>query len=107
MTPPPPRQPPAPPQKPRPSHQRRPRAQPQPGWERGKISLTREPLQLEALIARALETVQPLITERRHELSVEIEEAGLSVEGDLTRLTQIIGNILSNAARYTESGGHI
>ena len=74
---------------------------------RGKISLTREPLQLEALIARALETVQPLITERRHELSVEIEEAGLSVEGDLTRLTQIIGNILSNAARYTESGGHI
>ena len=74
---------------------------------RGKIRLTREPLRLEALIARALETVQPLITERRHELSVEIEEAGLSVEGDLTRLTQIIGNILSNAARYTESGGHI
>jgi signal transduction histidine kinase len=74
---------------------------------RGKISLTREPLRLEALIARALETVQPLITERRHELSVEIEEQGLIVEGDLTRLTQIIGNILSNAAKYTDAGGHI
>jgi signal transduction histidine kinase len=74
---------------------------------RGKISLTREPLQLEVLIARALETVQPLLTERRHELGVEIEEAGLIVEGDLTRLTQIIGNILSNAAKYTDTGGHI
>jgi CheY-like chemotaxis protein len=74
---------------------------------RGKISLTREPLRLEALIARALETVQPSIAERHHELSVVVEERGLALEGDLTRLTQIIGNILSNAAKYTDPGGRI
>jgi signal transduction histidine kinase len=74
---------------------------------RGKINVTCEPLSLETLVARALETVQPLITDKGHELTVELPAAPLTVDGDLTRLTQVIGNILANAAKYTDRGGKI
>jgi len=74
---------------------------------RGKINVACEPLSIETLVARALETVQPLIAEKGHELKVELPAAPLTVEGDLTRLTQVIGNILANAAKYTDRGGKI
>lgn len=74
---------------------------------RGKINVTREPLDLTTVITRAVETVQPLITERRHALSIELPQQPLEVTGDLTRLTQSIGNVLSNAAKYTDPGGQI
>ena len=74
---------------------------------RGKINVSRDPLELGAVLAGAIETVQPLIAERKHHLEVDIPDPGVTLEGDLTRLTQVVGNILANAAKYTEDGGRI
>jgi signal transduction histidine kinase len=74
---------------------------------RGKINVAREPLELRTVIARAVETVQPLIAEKGHHLEVDVPDASVNVQGDLTRLTQVVGNILANAAKYTDSGGRI
>ncbi|MGH8320002.1 MAG: response regulator [Steroidobacteraceae bacterium] len=74
---------------------------------RGKINLTREAVELEGLIARAVETVHPLLNDRRHELTLELPEPGVMIFGDPTRLTQAIANVLGNAAKYTDTGGKI
>jgi signal transduction histidine kinase len=74
---------------------------------RGKINLTKEVIDLATLVARAVETAQPLIEERRHELAVEIPSDAVAVLGDPTRLTQALANVLSNAAKYTDQGGRI
>jgi signal transduction histidine kinase len=74
---------------------------------RGKISLAREPVEVATLIARAVETVAPLIDERGHQLAVQAPAEPLLLYGDLLRLTQALGNVLGNAAKYTNRGGHI
>jgi signal transduction histidine kinase len=74
---------------------------------RGKINLTREPVEVGTLVARAVETVQPLLTERGHQLSVEIPSEPIRVYGDALRLIQALGNVLANAAKYTERPGRI
>jgi signal transduction histidine kinase len=74
---------------------------------RGNINLSREPVSVSTIIARAIETIQPLIAEQRHELTVDVTDEVLEVEGDLTRLTQVLGNLLNNAAKYTDPGGSI
>jgi signal transduction histidine kinase len=74
---------------------------------RGKIVLAREPLELGTLIARAVETVHPLIQERGHALAVQLPEEAVTIDGDPLRLTQALGNVLANAAKYTGRGGRI
>jgi len=74
---------------------------------RGKINLTKESLDVNSLIARAVETTHPLIAERAHDLVVEVPDEPVRVLGDPTRLTQALGNVLSNAAKYTDRGGRI
>jgi signal transduction histidine kinase len=74
---------------------------------RGKVTLAREPLELASILHRAVETSRPLIDARRHELSVELPGEPVWLEGDLTRLVQVVGNLLNNAAKYTDEGGHI
>lgn len=74
---------------------------------RGTITLKREPVELADVIARAVETNRPLIDSRRLELVVGLPERPLRVDADLTRLGQVIGNLLNNAAKYTEPGGHV
>jgi signal transduction histidine kinase len=74
---------------------------------RGKINLNKEVIELETLMTRTVETVQPLIDERGHTLTVDVPAGMLAVLGDPTRLVQAIGNVLSNAAKYTERGGRI
>ena len=74
---------------------------------RGIISLRREPVLVGAIIARAVETARPLIDARRHSLSIELPDDLLTVDGDKTRLVQVIGNVLHNAAKFTPPGGTI
>jgi len=74
---------------------------------RGNINLSRERLPIGTIVSRAIETIQPLLTEQRHELVLDMGEEPLEVEGDLTRLTQVLGNLLNNAAKYTDPGGRI
>jgi signal transduction histidine kinase len=74
---------------------------------RGKINVNRESLELAAIVARAVETVQPMLARQNHELLIDVTPEPVYVEGDLTRLTQIVGNILSNAIKYTDAGGRI
>jgi signal transduction histidine kinase len=74
---------------------------------RGKINLNKEVIEIGALVARTVETVQPLIEERGHTLAVQLPGGILAVLGDPTRLSQALGNVLGNAAKYTERGGRI
>ncbi len=74
---------------------------------RGQISLQMEPVDLAAVVARAVEISRPLIDAHKHSLEVSLPEQAVRVEGDLTRLAQILSNLLNNAAKYTEEGGRI
>lgn len=74
--------------------------------ERGAVALRREPLDASAPLLAALDTHRMLIESAGLTLAEDITP-GLSVLGDADRLTQAYGNLLSNAARYTPSGGHV
>src|SRR5579875_1495167 len=74
---------------------------------RGKIHLRMECVSTADIIARAVETTRPLIDARRHQLSIALPSEPLYVRGDPIRLAQLISNLLNNAAKYTEEGGHI
>jgi len=73
---------------------------------RGKIELKAERVALGQVIGKAVEMASMLVEQRRHQLDVEIE-ADLVWEGDPVRLAQVVSNLLTNAARYTEPGGRI
>jgi PAS domain S-box-containing protein len=72
----------------------------------GRIELKKRALQLAEVIAQAVETVQPLLNEHRHQLSV-VSHGPLRVSGDPTRLVQCVVNLLSNSAKYTQPGGEV
>lgn len=74
---------------------------------RGKIELRRERIELATVIARAVETIQPILEVQGHELSVRLSTDSLPIDADPVRIVQVIGNLLTNAAKYTESNGHI
>ena len=74
---------------------------------RGKIVLKRERVDFTEAIRLALETSRPLIERGGHELTLRLKPERLVVDGDLGRLSQIISNLLNNAARYTPQGGQI
>ena len=73
----------------------------------GKIELRREIVELADVIQSAVETSRPVIDERGHQLVVRMPSESLVVDADLTRLAQVFGNLLRNAAKYTERGGRI
>ncbi len=74
---------------------------------RGKIHLRKERVDLNAAAETAIETARPLIEKRGHTLAVSFTPEPLWVEGDRVRLDQVAGNLLTNAAKYTDPGGRI
>lgn len=74
---------------------------------KGKIELRKERLTLQWAVQQAIESVQPLIESRKHDLSVSMPPEEVWVEADPVRIDQIITNLLTNASKYTEPGGKI
>jgi signal transduction histidine kinase len=73
----------------------------------GKIELRKERVQAADVIRSALESSQPLIDSAGHSLTVDVPLEPIWLDADLTRLAQVVGNLLNNAAKYTPEGGRI
>jgi len=73
----------------------------------GKIRVEKEPVKVTDVVDQAVEISRPLIDSRKHELALSVSGNQLWVNGDSTRLAQVIANLLNNAAKYTEPGGRI
>src|SRR5262249_47796103 len=74
---------------------------------RGKVELRKQPLELSQAIVRAIELSSPLLEQRRHRVEVDVPRQGLGVNVDLDRIAQVISNLLTNAAKYSEAGSKI
>jgi PAS domain S-box-containing protein len=74
---------------------------------RGRVELRREPVELASVVAKAIEMASPLYEQRSHLLSVEVPRTGLLVDVDQVRLAQVMANLLTNAAKYTDPRGAV
>lgn len=74
---------------------------------RGKIELRKERLDVHTSIAKSIEIASPLLEQRAHRLTIDVPRDELHVEADPVRLSQIVANLLTNAARYTPPNGNI
>jgi len=74
---------------------------------RGKIDLRKEHVTVENALQAAIEVSRPLIEAGKHALTVELPPEPLWIEADLTRVAQVLSNLLNNAAKYTPPGGRI
>jgi len=74
---------------------------------RGVLEIRKQPMELAEALHAALESAAPEVQARRHTIEVDVPRGGLQVSGDLHRLTQVLTNLLNNAARYTPEGGRI
>jgi signal transduction histidine kinase len=73
----------------------------------GKLQLNKARVELSEVVSKAIETASPLLEKQRHTLHVDVPRTGLCVEADSPRLAQVFGNLINNAAKYTEPGGEI
>ena len=74
---------------------------------RGKVELRKEKVEVADVIAKAVEMASDLFEQRHHDLFLDVAKERLWVDGDPVRLAQVVANLLTNAARYTERGGRI
>ena len=74
---------------------------------RGKVELKLETIEMAQVVASAIEVASPLLEQRQHAITIDVPRTGLAVEGDVARLSQILSNLLTNAAKYTPPGGRI
>jgi PAS domain S-box-containing protein len=73
----------------------------------GRIQLCQEQVAVSSIVERAVETARPLIDQRKHELTVSLPPDPIWLYADASRLEQVVTNLLTNAAKYTNDGGHI
>ena len=73
----------------------------------GKIALKKESIELGQVIKHSIETARPLVDARRQRLVISLPFAPVRMHGDYARLAQVIGNLLTNASKYTQEGGRI
>ncbi|HWL74927.1 MAG TPA: hybrid sensor histidine kinase/response regulator, partial [Burkholderiaceae bacterium] len=73
----------------------------------GKISLQKQRVSLTLIVTNAVEASRPLIESEQHQLTVTLPDERLYLEADLTRMAQVLQNLLNNAAKYTPPGGKI
>ena len=73
----------------------------------GKLTLRRERVDIAQVVRGAVETSRPMLEERSHALAVDLPSEPVVVDGDRTRLAQVLSNLLNNAAAYTDRGGSI
>lgn len=74
---------------------------------RGKLELNRQTLDARDVVRRSVETVSPLLEQRRHRVDLDLPEDALWVDGDVDRLEQVLSNLLTNSAKYTDPGGRV
>ena len=74
---------------------------------RGHFRLARASVEMADVVAQGIELASPLLDQHRHNLFVSVPASGLAVDGDRTRLAQVISQLLTNAAKYTDPGGRI
>jgi PAS domain S-box-containing protein len=74
---------------------------------RGQLDLKKDYVDLQSIVDMAVETARPLIEAKRHVLSIDLPPAAVRLEVDPLRLSQVISNLLTNAAKYTDAGGQI
>jgi signal transduction histidine kinase/DNA-binding response OmpR family regulator len=74
---------------------------------RGKILLKREPIDLNDIVSQAADDIRATIEENQLSLDVQLPDAPIIVQGDSTRLAQIVSNVLQNATKFTDPGGSV
>lgn len=74
---------------------------------RGELALRLAPVQLQAIVTEALDVAGPIIERKGHTLQVVLPESSLTLQVDGIRFAQVLSNLLTNAAKYTDAGGRI
>jgi PAS domain S-box-containing protein len=74
---------------------------------RSTLELKKSPTELTSVVGSAIETARPVLDSKRHNLSLDLPKHAVRLEADAIRLSQVFSNLLINAAKYTDPGGHI